>query len=98
MRTFTHKGYGRIYCETKEDVPKVESVIQGIDEYEFNGYFPTGLVAPFSEYPRVIYLHKFSDMNTDEITAKCWAAGIKVWIFDTGHEEHPRSAIAKVEP
>ena len=54
MGTLTHKGYGRIYCETVDDIAKVHDVIKELDEYEF-GYMPKGIVTTFNEYPNVVY-------------------------------------------
>lgn len=88
MRTFTHKGYGRIYVEDAESIEKVKSVIRQIDEYEYT-YMPGELITLYSEYPNVRYVHKFSDLDLDELTATCWNLGIKIWIFDSGHNEFP---------
>jgi len=88
MNTLTHKGYGRIYCESADDIPKVEAIIKEMDEFEF-GYLPPTLVAEFTEYPNVVYTHKFSDMDMDALTATCWKRGIKIWVFDAGHQEYP---------
>ena len=92
--TLPYKGYGRIYCETSDDVAKVEAVIKELDEYEFD-YMPPGMVAPFADYPRVIYTHKFSDMDMQASTAICWQRGIKIWVFDAGHDEFPNDATKK---
>lgn len=92
MATLTHKGYGRIYCETADDVPKVQAVVKELDEYEF-GYMPKDLVTTFAEYPSVIYNGKFSDMDMDTLTAVCWSRGLRIWVFDAGHNDMPRSGI-----
>jgi hypothetical protein len=92
MGTLTHKGYGRIYCEKAEDIAKVHDVINELDEYEFS-YMPKEIVTTFTEYPSVIYNGKFSDMDMDTLTAVCWSRGIKIWVFDSGHNEMPRSGI-----
>lgn len=88
MGTLTHKGYGRIYCETEGDVVRVEAIIQELDQFEHE-YLPNGLVVQFSEYPRVIYNGKFSDMDMNKLTAICWAQGVKIWVFDSGHNGWP---------
>ena len=92
MATLTHKGYGRIYCETADDAPKVEAIVKELDEYEF-GYMPEGLVTAFTDYPSVIYNGKFSDLDMDTLTAVCWNRGIRIWVFDAGHNDMPRSWI-----
>lgn len=89
--TFTHKGYGRIYVENADDVEKVYAIVKELDEFEF-GYMPPGLVAVLSEYPRVVYLHKFSDMDMDALTVVCWKRGLKIFCFDSGHNEFPVDA------
>ena len=92
MGTLTHKGYGRIYCETVDDIAKVHDVIKELDEYEF-GYMPKGTVTTFNEYPNVVYTGKFSDMDMDTLTAVCWSRGIKIWVFDAGRNDLPVSEI-----
>jgi hypothetical protein len=87
--SFTHKGYGRIYVLNPEHVPFVHAIIKDIDEYEYTGYMPKDLIAPFSEYPKVVYLHKFSDMSIDEIAARCLKAGYPIWCFDSRRDDYP---------
>ena len=87
MSEFTHKGYGRIYCASADDVQKVHDIIKAIDPSEYEGYMPKELVAPFSEYPAVVYLHKFSDMDMDMVTAICWKRGLRIWVLDAGHTQ-----------
>lgn len=54
---------------------------------------PKNLVAPFSEYPEVVYIGKFSDLCIDTITAECWKLGIKIWVFDNGRSEYPQLSL-----
>jgi hypothetical protein len=96
--SFTHKGYGRIYVLDAAHVTMVHSIIKQIDEYEYNGYMPKDLIAPFSEYPKVVYTHKFSDMCIDEITARCLKAGYPVWCFDSGRDDYPSDLSIPKEP
>jgi len=84
----THKGYGRIYCEQVSDIDKVKDVIKGMDSFEYS-YLPDKMIAPFSQYPDVVYVGKFSDLDMDKLTATCWSMGIKIWVFDSGHNEFP---------
>ena len=84
----THKGYGRIYVETAEQIDKVKAIIKELDEFE-HSYLPEKLIAVYTEYPNVTYTHKFSDMDMNKLTAKCWEQGIKIWVFDAGHQEFP---------
>ena len=87
MGTLTHKGYGRIYCETPEDISKVAAVIKELDDFE-HGYLPEKLITTFDQYPSVIYNGKFSDMDMSKLTAECWKRGIRIWVFDAGHNEY----------
>lgn len=84
---FTTKGYGRIYVDKEENIEKVKNIIKLIDEYEYDGYFPKDLVALFSEYPKVVYTHKFDAIDLNELTARCWENGIYVFCLDNGHYE-----------
>lgn len=83
---FTRKGYGRIYVENESDIQSVKDAIKEMDECEFD-YLPDGLIAPFSEYPNVVYTGKFDDLNLDLLTAKCWTNGIKIWCLDNGRSD-----------
>jgi len=89
MNRLTHKGYGRIYVDSQEDIQRVRDIISEIDEFEF-GYLPPKLITVFSDYPQVTYTHKFSDLSMDKLTALCWKRGIKIWVFDAGHDEYPK--------
>ena len=88
MRKLTHKGYGRIYIDDMDNIPIVHEVMKEIDESEFNNYLPEDLIAPFTNYPVVVYTHKFSDMDMDKVVAECWKRGVFIWVFDTGHNEY----------
>lgn len=88
--TFTHKGYGRIYVETGEEIQLVKDIIQELDSFEFS-YLPEALIATFKDnYPQVVYLHKFSDLDLDRLVTACWQRGIRIWCLDTGHQERSK--------
>ncbi len=83
---FDRKGYGRIFVEKEEDVEKLEAIMREIDEYEFEGYYPTGnyfggnnerLVTIFNEENfHSIYVGKFDDMDMVPVLKKAWEQGI----------------------
>ena len=87
--TMTRKGYGRIYVQKDDAILAVEGILRDLDEYEFDGYYPKGLVAHFSKYPEVIYLYKFDDICMNQLTAICWKKGIAIWVFDNGDNAGP---------
>ena len=91
MNTLSPKNYGAIYVNDPKDIEKVKEVIKGMDEFEY-GYLPSELIKPFAEYPAVCYTHKFSDLDMDDLTAKCWAKGIMIWVFDA-RTQFPKSAL-----
>lgn len=84
----THKGYARIYVEHEDNIQLVKSIIREMDEFEYS-YLPENLIAIHTEYPKVVYTHKFSDLNMNKLTAACWAKGIMIWVFDAGRNEFP---------
>ncbi len=84
----TRKGYGRIYVDEAKNISKVKKIIKEMDEFEYD-YLPTNFITVYIDYPAVVYTHKFCDMDLDELTAKCWAEGVKIWVFDAGHTEYP---------
>ena len=88
---FQRTGYGRIYVENAEDIPRVRDIILAMDEFEF-GYLPSDLIAPWAEYPKVTYTHKFDSLNTNDLTAICWSRGIKIWACFTAFSEHQADA------
>ncbi len=87
MNTLTRKGYARIYVAKPEDASKVEGIIKELDEFE-HGYLPAAMVAPFSEYPKLCYTHKFDGLDMNRLTAICWKRGIQIWVCDNGHDEY----------
>jgi len=91
MNTLTHKGYGRIYVDTAENIEKVKVVIKEMSEFEYE-YLPKELITVFTDFPNVVYTHKFSDLDMDALTNRCWHEGIKIWVFDAGHTEYPDPA------
>ena len=88
----TSKGYARIYCENEADVAKVKAVIKELDEFEY-GYLPPDLITAFSEYPELVYTHKFGDLDMNLLTAVCWSRGIKIWVLDNGLGEILANAV-----
>ncbi len=87
----TRKGYARIYVDTLENVGIVELIIKELDEFEY-GYLPQGMVAPFSEYPKLAYTHKFDGLDMNRLTAVCWKRGIHIWVCDNGIHETMKDA------
>lgn len=92
MNTLTHKGYGRIYVEKNEDIQKVKDIIKKMSEFEFD-YLPKELITTFDQYPSVTYTYKFSDLDTDHLTVRCWKEGVKIFVFDARHDEFPPSGL-----
>lgn len=90
MNTLSHKSYGAIYVKNEEDIEKVKDIIKEMSEFEYE-YLPEGIIKPFSEYPSVCYTHKFSDLDTDDLTAICWSKGIMIWVFDARIEFPPNA-------
>jgi hypothetical protein len=55
---FPHKGYGRLFVESKEDIAKVKEIIREMDDWEY-AYLPDDLIAVFSdENMKSVYTHK----------------------------------------
>lgn len=88
INTLTRKGYGRIYVDTVENIEKVKAIIKEMDKFEYD-YLPKDLITVYTEYPKVCYTHKFDGLDMNKFVANCWAVGIKVWVFDAGHDEYP---------
>ena len=90
MRTLTHKGHSRIYVQSADAIPKVENIIKEMDSFEY-GYLPKQMIAHYSHYPYTVYTGKFSDLDMDELTNRCWEAGIPIWVYDAGIESFNKS-------
>lgn len=91
MNTLTRKGYARIYVEKPENVRAVADIIKEMDEFE-HSYMPDDMVAPFSEYPKLTYTHKFDALDMNALAATCWSRGIHIFVCDNGHEEYMADA------
>jgi hypothetical protein len=87
---FSHKGYGRLFVENKEDIAKVKEIIKEMDDFEY-AYLPSDLITVFSdENMQSVYTHKFDDMNMVEVMYRAWSKGIRCFcIFGkiTGYED-----------
>lgn len=88
MLTFEHKGFGRLFVADESKIPDVIKIMRDIDEYEVDGYMPKDLVAPFSDYPNVVYVHKFADIDMGEVIERCWKQGIYVLMCNGGYSEN----------
>lgn len=97
MNTLTRKGYARIYVDKPEDVEKVKAIIKELDQFEYD-YLPDALVAPFSEYPALVYTHKFDGLCMDRLTATCWKRGIHIWVCDNGTNAWMEDATKVIKP
>ena len=84
MTAFTYKGYGRIYTNP-ENIEEVENIIKELDEFEWEGYYPGGLVTSWDRYPNVEYVGKF-ELNENKFKEICKERNIPVFIFDNGTE------------
>lgn len=89
-RTFTRKGYGRIYLENMGAAEYVLGIIKRMDPYEFN-YTPKDIFAPLSKYPECIGVGKFDDLDLDALTYNCLVRGIKIMCCDFGMSEPTRN-------
>lgn len=87
MNTLTRKGFARIYVHKEGDVERVDEIIKELDEFEHE-YLPSGMIAPFSEYPSLCYTHKFDGLCMNRLTAECWRRGVLIWVCDNGHCEY----------
>lgn len=97
MNTLTRKGYARIYVAKPEDVESVRAIIKELDAFEFD-YLGDELVAPFSEYPKLAYTHKFDGLCMNKLTATCWMRGIQIWACDNGYEEYMTDVCSNPQP
>lgn len=92
MNTFTRKGYGAIYVLDETKIEEVKEIIKQMDEYEYR-YLGDDIIMPFSEYPKVSYLHKFDSLNLDALTAICLNKGIVIWCYDNYKNEYAENYI-----
>ena len=87
MNTLTRKSWAAIYVANEMYISDVEEIIKELDAFEYD-YLPDDLIKPFSDYPQVAYTHKFSDLDMDLLTIRCWERGIYIWVYDA-REEYP---------
>jgi len=90
--TLYRKGESRIFVDKEENIKKVEDIMQKMNSYEFENYYPKGLVTVFKpennrgdnkDYTRIetIYNHKFDELDMNELCARCWQNGIYVFVW-----------------
>ena len=88
---FSRKGYGRIFVEKEEDIPKLKQIMYELNEDEMNGYFFDNIITIFNpENYKAVYTHKFDDMDFTEVLNRAWQAGIKCFVVFgkiTGYED-----------
>jgi len=82
MTAFTYKGYGRIYTDP-EYIQDVEKIIQELDEFEYQNYFPESLVGFWDDYPIVVCVGNFA-LDEEKFKQICKERNIPVFIFDAG--------------
>lgn len=85
-KTFTRKGFGRIFVDKPENIETVKQIIHGIDEFEYD-YMPDDFIAVFEEYPKLVYTHKFDELDINKLTAMCFKRGIYIFCCDNGFDE-----------
>lgn len=84
---FNRKGYGRIFVDKAENIPRVREIIREMDEYEYS-YLPDDLITVYdpSTYKvynegshstaSTVYNHKFDSLDLGELMFRCWNEGI----------------------
>lgn len=78
---FERKSHGRIFVKTEEDIEKVKKIIKEMDDFEYE-YLPKDFIAVFSpENMQSAYTHKFCDLDTQELTRKCWEKGVYMFCW-----------------
>ena len=85
-KNFTTKGYGRIYVMERSHIDSVKHIIKEMDQFEYD-YLPDDFITVFSEYPKLIFTHKFDDLDLDQLALKCFEYGVPVLCIDNRHSE-----------
>ena len=91
---FPYKAYGRIfvydYSPEKEEL--IRRIIRSMDSFEYN-YMPDDMITGWAEYPKLVYTGKFDDLDTNDLTARCFQAGVFIMCVGSGNEwpslQHP---------
>ena len=82
---FYEKGYGRIVVDTEEEKIVVLKIIEDLDEYEFENYYPDDLVVVGDG--DLIYVGKFF-LNLEVFLKKCREHEILSIIKSQTYEEY----------
>jgi siroheme synthase (precorrin-2 oxidase/ferrochelatase) len=91
MTAFTYKGYGRIYTDP-EYIQDVEKIIQELDEFEYQNYFPESLVGFWDDYPIVVCVGNFA-LDEEKFKQICKERNIPVFVFNAYDNECPRGYV-----
>lgn len=90
--TFVRKSFGRIFVEKAEDIDRVKSIIQRMDDFEAQ-YIPDGLIAVFDPVRMadnnkivvdLVQVGKFDNLNLNELQMRCWMEGIHILCWRGG--------------
>lgn len=92
MGSFTRKGYGRIYVEDQKYIERIREIIKEMDAFEYD-YLPSDLIVPFSEYPNIVYTHKFDTLDCTNLAVRCWMEGIFILCVDNGCNDYIRDPV-----
>lgn len=95
MRTFFKNQYGRIYVKDPEHIERVKQIIRSIDPVEWS-VMPDDLVTAFTEYPAVVNVGMFCDLDMDVLHARCMSEGIAIFTFNSGQLQTPLSCLPRV--
>lgn len=92
MNTFPYKCRGRIIVSKEEHIQTVETIIEEIDKFEFEYYYPENLVICDTVEsirnigPYCIYVGKF-EVDFDILRQKCYEKDIDIKIFYLSNDD-----------
>jgi hypothetical protein len=87
-KSFTWKGFGRIYVYHEADISRVLNILTDMDPYEVEHYLPSDLICTVDKYPQVVHVGKF-EIDTEDLYWRCYGAKVPIIVFDAGNDDCP---------
>lgn len=75
------KGMARIYVKEEKHIPIVEGILHDLDDYEFENYYPKGLVTTYKGVTEnLVYVGKY-DLDIVQLLTVTQSVGIPCYVI-----------------
>jgi len=83
MEKFNIKANWAIYVDKEENIGRVKDIIKIMDKDEFENYLPSDLIKPMSDFWKLGYTGKFTDIDLGILQKLCFNEWIFIFCLET---------------